>query len=124
MPGTVFVVEDDYDIAEVLKFNLENRGYSVIWEDNGEKAYECIIEKVPDLLILDIALPGISGIEVCRYLKNNPKTKNMPIMILTAKIKKEDYEAGLQAGADEFINKPFTLKEVLKKVQVLIEKSK
>ncbi len=124
MPGTVFIVEDDYDIAEVLRFNLEHKGYKVLWEENGENAYERIIKDVPDLLILDIALPGISGIEVCRYLKNNPKTKNIPIMILTAKIKKEDREASLAAGANAFITKPFTLKEVLNKVSKLIQKNK
>ena len=124
MPGTVFIVEDDYDIAEVLRFNLEHKGYKVIWEENGEDAYERIIKDVPDLLILDIALPGISGIEVCRYLKNNPKTEKIPIMILTAKIKKEDRDSALTAGADAFITKPFTLKEVLNKVSKLIQKNK
>jgi two-component system alkaline phosphatase synthesis response regulator PhoP len=124
MSGTIFIVEDDYDIAEVLRFNLEHKGYKVIWEENGENAYERIIKDVPDLLILDIALPGISGIEVCRYLKNNPKTEKIPIMILTAKIKKEDRDAALTAGADAFITKPFTLKEVLDKVSKLIQKNK
>ena len=121
MAGTVFIVEDDHDIAEVLIFNLEHKGYTVIWEENGEKAYEIITRNVPDLLILDLALPGISGIEVCRYLKNNPKTKKMPIMILTAKAKKENRDASLSAGADEFITKPFALKDVLNKVNKLIK---
>ncbi|MBN1408302.1 MAG: response regulator [Calditrichaceae bacterium] len=121
MAKTVFIVEDDYDIAEVLKFNLVNKGYNVVWEENGEEAYEKIIKSVPDLLILDLALPGISGIEICRYLKNNPITKKMPIIILTAKIKKEDREAGINAGADDFITKPFTLKDVLKRVEKLIK---
>ena len=124
MSGTIFIVEDDYDIAEVLRFNLEHKGYKVIWEENGENAYGRIIKDVPDLLILDIALPGISGIKVCRYLKNNPKTEKIPIMILTAKIKKEDRDAALTAGADAFITKPFTLKEVLDKVSKLIQKNK
>ena len=121
MPGTVFIVEDDHDIAEVLIFNLEHKGYTVIWEENGEKAYEIITRNVPDLQILDLALPGISGIEVCRYLKNNPKTKKMPIMILTAKTKKEDREASIIAGAEEFITKPFALKDVLNRVNKLIK---
>lgn len=124
MLGKVFIVEDDQDIAEVLRFNLEHKGYKVIWEENGENAYERIIKDVPDLLILDIALPGISGIEVCRYVKNHPKTKKIPIMILTAKIKKEDREAAIAAGANAFITKPFTLKEVLYKVSKLIQKNK
>lgn len=124
MLGTIFIVEDDYDIAEVLRFNLVHKGYKVIWEENGENAYERIIKNLPDLLILDIALPGISGIEVCRYLKNNPKTEKMPIMILTAKIKKEDRDAALTAGANAFITKPFALKEVLDKVSKLIQKNK
>ncbi|MEJ2543029.1 MAG: response regulator [Calditrichaceae bacterium] len=124
MPDTVFIVEDDYDIAEVLRFNLEHKGYNVIWEENGENAYERIIKDVPDLLILDLALPGISGVEVCRYLKNDSKTKHIPIMILTAKIKKEDREAGIDAGADDFITKPFTLKDVMHRVEKLMHLNK
>jgi len=120
MPRTIFIVEDDHDIAEVLIFNLEHKGYTVIWEEDGEKAYQNIIKKVPDLLILDIALPGISGIEVCRYLKNNPGTNKIPVMILTAKIKKEDYDAAIEAGADDFITKPFALKDILNRVNKLI----
>ena len=121
MPGTVFIVEDDYDIAEVLRFNLEHKGYKVIWEENGENAFEKIIKDVPDLLILDLALPGISGIDLCRYLKNNIKTKHMPILILTAKIKKEDRAAAIAAGADDYVTKPFTLKDILKRVNGLIK---
>jgi DNA-binding response OmpR family regulator len=121
MPGTVFIVEDDYDISEVLRFNLEHKGYKVVWEENGENAFEKIINDIPDLLILDLALPGISGIDVCRYLKNNEKTKHLPIIILTAKIKKEDREAAVSAGADDYITKPFTLKDVLKRVDALIK---
>ena len=121
MPNTVFIVEDDPDIAEVLKFNLEHRGYKVFWEENGENAYEIILKVVPDILILDIALPGISGIELCRYLKNDPRTKCIPIIILTAKIKKEDRQASINAGADDFITKPFALKDVIKRVSKLIK---
>ena len=121
MPGTVFIVEDDYDISEVLRFNLEHKGYKVVWEENGENAFEKIINDIPDLLILDLALPGISGIDVCRYLKNNEKTKHLPIIILTAKIKKEDREAAVSVGADDYITKPFTLKDVLKRVDALIK---
>jgi DNA-binding response OmpR family regulator len=123
MPKTVFIVEDDPDIAEVLRFNLEQKGYKIEWDISGEKAYEKIIKKVPDLLILDISLPGISGVDICRYLKNDPITKNLPIMILTARTKKEDRDAGLIAGADDFITKPFTLKDVLKRVDILIHKN-
>lgn len=124
MSPTVFIVEDDPDIAEVLRFNLEHKGYMVVCEVNGEQAYESILNNVPDLLILDISLPGISGIEVCRYLKNNEKTRTLPIMILTARTKKEDHEAGLQAGADDFITKPFALHDVLDRVDILIRKNK
>lgn len=122
MAGTVFIVEDDQDIAEVIRFNLVHSGYNVDWEENGEDAYEKIIKNIPDLLLLDIALPGISGIELCRYLKNNQKTKNIPIIVLTAKIKIEDREAAFDAGADEFITKPFSLKDVLDRVSNLINK--
>lgn len=121
MPDTVFIVEDDHDIAEVLRFNLEHKGYKVIWEENGEQAYEKIVKNIPDLIILDIALPGISGIDVCRYLKNNPKTQHVPIMIITAKIKREDREACLNAGADDFITKPFALKDIFKRVSDLLK---
>lgn len=121
MADTIFIVEDDQDIAEVLRFNLEQKGYKIEWDVSGERAYEKIIKKIPDLLILDISLPGISGIEICRYLKSNPKTKKMPIMMLTARIEQKDRYEGIVAGADDYITKPFTLKDVLKRVDKLIQ---
>ncbi|MEJ2054775.1 MAG: response regulator [Calditrichaceae bacterium] len=123
MPNTVFIVEDDQDIAEILRFNLEHRGYEVLWKGNGEEAYESIKEKLPDLLILDISLPGISGLQICRYLRSNPKTQKLPIMILTARTKKEDREEGMRAGADDYITKPFNLNDVMKRVDALIKLS-
>lgn len=124
MSRTVFIVEDDQDIAEILRFNLEQKGYRVEWKDNGEEAYERIIKKIPDLLILDISLPGISGIQICRYIKNNPETRQLPVMMLTARTKREDREEGINAGADDYVTKPFNLNDVLERIKTLMKPGK
>ena len=85
MKHNIYVVEDDTDIAELLYFNLEKEGFKVKTEKNGDKAFDEILKKTPDLLILDLNLPGLSGIEICKYLRENARTKDLPIIMLTAR---------------------------------------
>ena len=120
MPKTIFIVEDDQDISELLEFNLKNKGFNIRAETHGEKAYDRILGNVPDLLILDVSLPGISGIQICKYLKNNEKTQKLPILMLTARTKKSDRIQAMEAGADAFITKPFSLSEVFQTVNTLL----
>jgi len=124
MKQTVFVVEDDTDISEILLFNLDKEGFRVKMEKNGDKAYDAIMEKPPDLLILDLNLPGLSGIEICKYLRENARTKNLPIIMLTARTQEIDKIIGFEIGADDYITKPFSVRELIARVYALLRRTK
>jgi two-component system alkaline phosphatase synthesis response regulator PhoP len=109
----ICVVEDDADILELLEFNLRRQGYEVTTYNEGTKAYEGITNILPDLVILDLSLPGLTGMEICKYLRNNQRTSHIPIIILTARTDESDRREGLKQGADKFITKPFSIKEIL-----------
>lgn len=113
MRNTTFVVEDDEDIAELLQFNLDKEGFKVKLEANGEKAYDEIISQPPDLLVLDLNLPGLSGIEICKYLRENARTRDLPIIMLTARTQEIDKIIGFQMGADDYVTKPFSIRELI-----------
>ncbi len=124
MKGHILIVEDDRDIAELLQFNLENEGYRVNLETHGERAYEKIVAEPPDLLILDLNLPGLTGIEICKYLRENARTRDLPIMMLTARTQEIDKIIGFEIGADDYITKPFSIREVLARVKALLRRAK
>ena len=106
MERKVLIVEDDRTLADVLKYNLEKEGYRVLSAGDGEKALEIARKGSPDLIILDVMLPGgMSGLEVCRILR---KEANVPIMMLTARTEEVDKIVGLEVGADDYITKPFS----------------
>ena len=109
----ICVVEDDADILELLEFNLKRKGYEVTTYNDGTEAYEGISNILPDLVILDLTLPGLTGMEICKYLRNNKRTSHIPIIILTARTDESDRLEGLKQGADKFITKPFSIKEIL-----------
>lgn len=115
----IFIVEDDMDISELLEFNLKRQGYTVETCNNGSEAYQNIIKELPDLVILDLSLPGLSGMEICRYMRNNRHTRKIPVIILTARTAETDRLASLKSGADKFITKPFSIKEILTNIQDL-----
>jgi len=123
MKFKIFIVEDDPDIAELLLFNLDKEGFKVKQEFNGEKAYDEIIKNPPDLLILDLTLPGLSGIEICKYLRENARTKNLPIIMLTARTQEIDKIIGFEIGADDYITKPFSIRELIARVNALLRRS-
>lgn len=124
MKPVVFIAEDDTDISELIQFNLESAGYKTIHERNGSAAYDKIIENPPDLLLLDLGLPELSGIEICKYLREQSNTRDLPIIMLTARSQETDKVRGLNIGADDYITKPCSMKEVVARVNALLRRAK
>ena len=119
----ILVVEDDPDIKELISFNLSNQGHQVFEANNGELGIEKAREKIPDLILLDLMLPGIHGLDVCRIIKADQETKDIPIIMVTAMGQEEDIVKGLETGADDFITKPFSIKVLLARVSAVLRRS-
>ena len=120
--GTILVVDDEEDIQELLTLNLAREGYDVVTADTGEQALELAQAKQPALTVLDLMLPGIGGLDVCKILKNNDKTRHIPVIMLTAKSEESDIVAGLELGADDYITKPFSSKVFVARVRRVLRK--
>jgi two-component system alkaline phosphatase synthesis response regulator PhoP len=118
----ILVVEDDEDILQLLKYNLAKEGYQVTGAASGEDAVKVLQANLPDLLLLDLMLPGIDGLEVCRLLKREAKTSQVPIIMLTAKGEEADIVAGLELGADDYITKPFSPRVLLARVRTALRR--
>jgi two-component system alkaline phosphatase synthesis response regulator PhoP len=118
----ILVVDDEEDILELLKFKLSQEGYQVTSAASGEEALSCVRSGTPDLIVLDLMLPGIDGIEVTRELKNDPDTKNIPIVMLTAKGEEADIVIGLELGADDYITKPFSPRILIARVKAVLRR--
>ncbi|HEV2353178.1 MAG TPA: response regulator, partial [Puia sp.] len=118
----IFVVEDEKDLVELLTYNLEKDGYRVLSEMDGEAALKKIPEKMPDLVLLDLMLPKLDGLMVCKALKANPKTNHIPVVMLTAKGEESDKIVGLELGADDYMTKPFSVKELLARVRAVLRR--
>ena len=116
----IFVVEDEKDLVELLTYNLEKDGYRVLSEMDGESALKKIPDKMPDLVLLDLMLPKADGLTVCKTLKSNPKTSHIPVVMLTAKGEESDKIVGLEVGADDYVTKPFSVKELLARVRAVL----
>lgn len=121
--GKVLVVDDEVHIVELIKFNLEGNGYSVIEAYDGHKALEIAKKEDIDIVILDLMLPGIDGIEVCRRLRKDPATEKIPIIMLTAKSEETDKVLGLEIGADDYLAKPFSVRELTAKMKAVLRRS-
>ena len=124
MKANLFIVEDEMPIVTLLKYNLEKEGHKVNYALNGEDATRSIKDQNPDLILLDWMLPDISGIEVCRNLKRINLLKNIPIIMLTAKGEEEDKLKGFKTGADDYVTKPFSQKELIARVNALLKRAK
>lgn len=122
MKTRIYIVEDDPDIAELLDFNLLSSGYETKLESNGRKAYDMIMQDPPDLLILDLNLPELSGIQICKFIRENARTKDLPVIMLTAKVQETDKVIGLNIGADDYITKPFSVKELIARIKALLRR--
>ncbi len=118
----VLIVEDDEDIAELLEYNLQRQGYRPSCAGTGEDGLREAREGKPDLILLDLMLPRLSGLDVCRALKGAPATAGIPIIMLTAKGEEEDIVAGFNAGADDYVTKPFRPKILLARVQAVLRR--
>jgi len=118
----ILVVEDDDDILQLLKYNLTKEGYRATGAVSGEEALKAVKLSLPDLILLDLMLPGIDGLEVCRMLKRDDQTRNIPIIMLTAKGEEADIVTGLELGADDYITKPFSPRVALARVRTVLRR--
>ena len=119
----ILVVEDDLDIRELISFNLQNEGHQVFEAKDGEAGIDKAREKLPDLILLDLMLPGIQGLDVCRIIKSDQETKEIPIIMVTALGQEEDIVKGLETGADDYITKPFSIKVLIARVNAVLKRS-
>jgi DNA-binding response OmpR family regulator len=118
----IVVIEDDPDISELIQFNLTKQGFKVSCYDSGKKGFQGIEESKPDLVVLDVMLPEMDGISVLRKLKENPSTRKIPVLMLTAKNEESDILIGLELGADDYIPKPFSVKELTARVRAVLRR--
>ncbi len=116
----VLVADDEHNIRHILDFSLHAEGFDVFSAHSGEEAFNLALKETPDLIILDVMMPGQSGIETCRKLKQDERTAKIPVILLTAKSTRADREAGLAAGASEYITKPFSPQKVIETVQTIL----
>jgi two-component system phosphate regulon response regulator PhoB len=120
----IMVVEDEEPLCELLRYNLEAEGYRVEIVNRGDEAELRLQESVPDLLVLDWMVPGVSGIELCRRLRQRPRTERLPIIMLTARGEESDRVRGLSTGADDYLVKPFSTPELVARVRALLRRSR
>ena len=120
----VLIADDDADIRDLVAFKLEQAGFEVITAEDGPTALSAAHDKVPDIAVLDVSMPGMSGLDVCRMLRADPSTADMMIIMLTARAQETDVEGGFSAGADDYLIKPFSPRELTSRVQALLGRSR
>lgn len=118
----ILVVDDEEDILELIRYNLERQGYQVHTVDSGLEGIRATESTPPDLVILDLMMPGVDGLQVCTQLRGSARTADLPVIILTARDAEEDIVRGLQAGADDYMTKPFTPKVLLARVEAVLRR--
>ncbi|MCD6153551.1 MAG: winged helix-turn-helix domain-containing protein [Syntrophobacterales bacterium] len=123
MPERILVVDDEKDLVDLVSYNLEKEGFAVLKAYDGEKALQIVKARNVDLMILDLMLPGIQGMEVCKLIRKDPVNAALPVIMLTAKGEEIDKILGLEMGADDYIAKPFSVRELLARVHALLRRS-
>jgi len=123
MNTRILIVEDDLALSELLSYNLSSAGYQTSTIDDGDEAMAAVLDENPDLVILDWMLPNLSGIEICRQIRANPETRNLPVIMLTAKGEDLDRVRGLNTGADDYMVKPYSPAELIARIQALLRRS-
>ena len=118
----LLIIEDEEDIAEVLKFNTENEGYDVSVVNTGEKGLKYILQNKPDLVLLDLMLPGLNGLEVCKEVRKKDELSNVMIIMLTAKGEEIDIVTGLECGANDYVTKPFSTRVLLARIKNVLQR--
>ena len=119
----ILVVDDEEHIQELIKFNLEKNGYKVICADNGIDAIKLAKEQLPQLMLLDLMLPGMDGLDVCKEIRKDSNMSNMPIIMITAKGEEIDKIIGLELGADDYITKPFSVRELVARIKAILRRT-
>ena len=120
----VLVADDDADIRDLVAFKLEQAALEVVAVGDGESALEQARVRQPALAVLDVSMPGLSGIDVCRMLRADPSTSGMLIIMLTARVQEQDVEGGFSAGADDYVTKPFSPRELVSRIQALLSRTR
>jgi two-component system phosphate regulon response regulator PhoB len=120
---TVLVIDDEEDLIELVRYNLEMEGFGVLSAVDGESGFSQAVAKKPDVILVDLMLPGVDGLEVCRMLRAESGTSGIPIIILTAKGSEADRVVGLELGADDYITKPFSPRELIARIKALLRRS-
>ena len=118
----LLVVDDEEDLLELVRYNLSKEGYAVECVTSGEEALKAVRREPPDLVVLDLMLPAVDGLEVCRRIKTDPKTRDVPILMLTAKSEEGDMIAGLDRGADDYVAKPFSPRVLVARIKALLRR--
>jgi len=120
--ASVLVVDDEQDILELVEYNLAREGYKVLTVSTGEDALRVTRSQLPDIVVLDLMLPGVDGLEVCRLLKSGETTQHIPIVMLTAKGDEADVVAGLELGADDYVTKPFSPRVLMARIKAVLRR--
>jgi two-component system alkaline phosphatase synthesis response regulator PhoP len=120
--GTILAIEDEEDIAELIRYNLEREGYRMLHADSGERGLEVVRRQRPDLLLLDLMLPGMDGLEVCRRVKADAATAQIPIVMVTARGEEADIVTGLELGAEDYLTKPFSPRVLVARVRAVLRR--
>jgi two-component system alkaline phosphatase synthesis response regulator PhoP len=123
MKTKILIVEDEKDIVRMLEYNLKKEGYATASIRKGDGAADLAAKERPDLILLDLMLPGVDGLEVCRSLKKDPNTSSIPVIILTAKSKEPDKVVGLELGADDYVTKPFSPRELIARIKAVLRRA-
>lgn len=122
MQPTILVIEDEQSIADVVIYNLQKEGFAVVWEREGRSGLARAQSLLPDLVVLDLMLPGIDGLQICRALKAEPKTRTIPVMMLTARSAETDEIVGFNMGADDYVTKPFRVQPLIHRIRALLRR--
>lgn len=120
----ILLIEDEEDIAELIKLQVELAGYRIYIESDGLNGLRAVAREKPDLVILDIMLPGLGGLDVCRKIKSNPETSHIPVIIISAKGEEVDIILGLELGADDYVSKPFSVKVLMSRIRAVLRRGK
>jgi DNA-binding response OmpR family regulator len=120
----VLVADDDADIRDLVAFKVEQLGVEVLAVEDGQAAIDAVRDRHPDLAVLDVSMPGLSGIDVCRMIRADPAIAATPVIMLTARVQEQDVEMGFTAGADDYVIKPFSPRELVTRVQSLLARSR
>lgn len=118
----ILIVDDEKDLVDLLSYNLEKEGYAVLRAYDGEEALKILRSRKPDLILLDLMLPGVQGMEICKIVRKTPETAGLPIIMLTARGEEVDRIVGLEMGADDYVTKPFSVRELLARVRAVLRR--